>query len=571
MKTIKKLLAMIMCLCLVIGCATVAFAEESKGSITIQNPSNSEATVAGKTFNIYKIFNATTSGNNTSYSWYKDENGNAPFEAFFFGEGDGYNYCGKASGTVQDAVESMAGLVSSDPNDILNFELSQFAEQLHKYIDEKHIETFIDPVVASDTASTVNIPNLSYGYYLVYDNTDLSGNTSAVRSAVMLSNVNKDAVITLKANRPHLSKQVLENNGTYGKGTSVSIGDTVTFKISTAVPSHKLYTHYHYSIEDTMHDGLELNAASIKVSKNNIPLVVNEGYTIEFPTSGTVDFKVDFTDSINTFQIDDILTIEYTAKVTNAIDAQKANQNTATLIYSNDPTKDSSTGSVIDSANVYSYQFVFTKFAEDSRGVLTNIRLAGAEFKLFRVVDDTETPIYFTTKTKTLNLDSENHVITEYVVCADSTAEGATDTLATCNQGEPTITLSHINMGGHLGDIAIFGLAEGKYKLVETKAPDGYVIPDEPFYIEIIDEIGELGSVGKLSVTGSHEGNIGHIENTNGIAEGILTVWADITNKPGSALPETGGMGTTIFTVLGVVLMAGAVAFFTSRKRSSLA
>ena len=113
-----------------------------------------------------------------------------------------------------------------------------------------------------------------------------------------------------------------------------------------------------------------------------------------------------------------------------------------------------------------------------------------------------------------------------------------------------------------MGDIAIFGLAEGTYKLVETKAPDGYILPNDPFVIEIVDEIGALGSVGTLNVTGSHTGS-GSIVNTNGMAENILTVWAEITNKPGSALPETGGMGTTIFTVLGIIMMVGAVAFFT--------
>jgi LPXTG-motif cell wall-anchored protein len=120
--------------------------------------------------------------------------------------------------------------------------------------------------------------------------------------------------------------------------------------------------------------------------------------------------------------------------------------------------------------------------------------------------------------------------------------------------------------------VYIFGLSEGKYELVETKAPDGYILPDndEPFVIEIVDEIGDLGSVGRLSVVSSHDGP-GSITNTNGMGEKILTVWAEITNEPGSALPETGGMGTTLFTVFGILMMAGAAAFFTSRKRSSVA
>ena len=389
----------------------------------------------------------------------------------------------------------------------------------------------------------------------------------------MLSTVNKNAVITLKANRPQILKQVEENNGTFGKGTSVNIGDTVTFKITTAVPSHTLYTTYKYFIEDTMANGLELIADSIKVYQNDLLLAIDTDYTLT-PAQGTVDFKVDFTASMNVpgkFAIDDKLIIVYDAKVTDSI--EKANQNVATLTYSNDPTDDKSTGSVTDTANVYSYQFVFTKFAEDTHGVLTNIRLGGAKFKLYRVVNGQDQLITFTTKPVEHEVEVDGVKTTttydQYVV-----AEGDTgiDTLETHNEGAPTISLAHLNMGGHLGDVAIFGLAEGTYKLVEIQAPDGYVLPTTPFEIEIKDEIGELGSVGTLNVSASHlESDAGHIVNTNGIAESILTVWAEITNKPGSALPETGGMGTTIFTVLGIVLMVGAVAFFTSRKRSSVA
>lgn len=568
MKAIKKILAILVVLCVVFSCgALAAIAAEPTGSITIQNPGNSNATVAGKTFKVYKIFDATTSGNNTSYSWYKD-GGNIPFYDFFYGA-NGIVGQNVENGNVQGAVEFLAEKNSGGNN----FELSQVAEKLHDYIVEKNI-AYVEKITASDTATSVTVSDLSYGYYLVYDDTDLSGDgTSAVRSAVMLSNVNKDAVITLKANRPQILKQIKKHNEEYGKGTSVSIGDTVTFKITTVVPSHTLYTDYTYYVEDVMHDGLVLDVDSIKVYQNDIELEGDFTLTTTGLSEG-VDFKVDFTALMNDddkYEIGDELVIIYDAKVTNAIQAQKANQNTAKLTYSNDPTAPTSTGSVSDVANVYSYQFVFTKFAEDTHGVLTNVRLAGAEFKLFRVVEGQEDQlITFTTIEKTHESTEEGGqatTYTQYVVAEGST--GSIDTLTTHSKGEATISLGHLNMGGHLGDVSIFGLAEGTYKLVETKAPDGYVIADKPFKIKIEDQIGELGSVGTLTVTGQYDGEIGNIVNTNGIAESILTVWAEITNRPGSALPETGGIGTTLFTVLGVILMAGAVAFFISRKRNS--
>lgn len=568
MKAIKKILAILVVLCVVFSCgALAAIAAEPTGSITIQNPGNSNATVAGKTFKVYKIFDATTSGNNTSYSWYKD-GGNIPFYDFFYGA-NGIVGQNVENGNVQGAVEYLAEKNSGGNN----FELSQVAEKLHDYIVEKNI-AYVEKITASDTATSVTVSDLSYGYYLVYDDTDLSGDgTSAVRSAVMLSNVNKDAVITLKANRPQILKQIKKHNEEYGKGTSVSIGDTVTFKITTVVPSHTLYTDYTYYVEDVMHDGLVLDVDSIKVYQNDIELEGDFTLTTTGLSEG-VDFKVDFTALMNDddkYEIGDELVIIYDAKVTNAIQAQKANQNTVKLTYSNDPTAPTSTGSVSDVANVYSYQFVFTKFAEDTHGVLTNVRLAGAEFKLYRVVEGQEDQlITFTTIEKNHESTEEGGqatTYTQYVVAEGNT--GSIDTLTTHNEGKATISLGHLNMGGHLGDVSIFGLAEGTYKLVETKAPDGYVIADKPFEIKIEDQIGELGSVGTLTVTGQYDGEIGNIVNTNGIAESILTVWAEITNRPGSALPETGGIGTTLFTVLGVILMAGAVAFFISRKRNS--
>jgi len=364
MKAMKKILAILMCFCLVLGCVSMtAFAAETPtGSITIQNPSHSDATVGGKTFNVYKVFNATTSDTSTSYSWYKDTNGNIPFYNFFYGA-NGVVEKNKTGGNVQDAVNYVTNIQKNEGN----LALSQLAEALHTYITSANtptvtIPTVIPSVVVDANETSVKIEDLEYGYYLVYDNTDLSGNSSAVRSAVLLTTVNKDAVVTLKANRPELDKMVLENDRTtYGKGTSAMIGDDVTFKIETLVPSHTLYTSYQYYINDTLPEGMTLHADTIKVYLNDsstTELVKGTDYTLSVPGDNGADFKVDFTEKMNVkdyFSIGDKLIIVYDAHVTNGIKAQEANINTATLTYSNDPTNEASVGNTSSSANVDSY------------------------------------------------------------------------------------------------------------------------------------------------------------------------------------------------------------------------
>ena len=295
MKLKKRVLSALMCVCLVICLFTgTAMADttdpntpstaSTTGSITIQNPSNSEATVAGKTFDVYKIFDAKTSGTNVSYDWHVEDNTEL-FYDYFYASGTGVLEEATHK-NVQTAVNYIAGLNTA-------YELSQLAESLHIYIESKGYSP-CHKVTADNDDTSIVISDLEYGYYLVYDATDLTTNPSAVRSAVMLSDVTKNAVITLKANRPQIEKTVLENDGeTYGKGTSTSIGDVVTFKITTAVPSHMHYAKYTYYIEDTMHNGLALKEDSIKVYRNNESLekelLLENGtdYTIEFPTNVT--------------------------------------------------------------------------------------------------------------------------------------------------------------------------------------------------------------------------------------------------------------------------------------------
>ena len=553
MKAIKKILAVIVCLCVLCVSLVMTATAEGTGKITIQNPSNSAATVAGKEFQLYKVFDATVTadGKNIAYSWHK-EGGVELYKEFFFGDGDGYNYLGKDTGSVQEAVEAIAGITES-------LELSRLAESLYNYVKGKAEPH--DTVKGETGDVKVEFTNLEPGYYLVYDNATPSG--SSVRSAVMLKSVKDEVVITLKANRPQIEKYVLENdNTTWGKATSVEIGEIVDFKIETLVPSHTMYENYAYYIEDVLPDGLTLNKDSIKVYQNDVQ--VGDGwYTLDTEDNANYDFKIDFTGPItDKFKVNDLIKIEYTATVNGEIVPHVANVNKAKLFYHNDPTVVVPTfGTSEATANVYTYMFVLTKFSEDATGNFSNhTRLAGAKFKFYK--EGSDEPIKFIEKTV--------NGIVQYHVAPANTTEATVTEIEVIATGTPAEGFQNATyLGGNMGDITLFGLAEGVYEIEETVSPDGYILPDSNFKVTISDSVDAYGTITSLQVTGEHSGDAS-IGNTGGSTNNLLT-WADIANATGESLPETGGMGTTLFTVIGVALMAGAVAFFTSRKRSSMA
>lgn len=581
MKAMKQILFITLCLCLALCTMSMGVLADDTGSITIKDANLSSATVSGKTFNVYKVFNATYDGNYTSYSWYKDSGDNIPFYNFFFGA-DGVVEKNKTGASVQEAVAWLNDYQTD------SYDLSQLAEKFYDYINENGIQP-VESVIVDDGATSVTIDGLTFGYYVVYDATTLSG--AAVRSSVMLTNVDPEAEIYLKANRPDLKKYVLENGNFYGKGTSCMVGEDVTFKIVSHVPSHTKYNNYHFAIKDILPQGFTLNRDSIKVynyeetatgsdsDKNKVTfneddlLTENTDYTLSFDVDGTddkkYDFVIDFTLGMNStsdpLDANTKLVIVYSARATNGIAAQAPNVNTAYLEYSNDPTNENSRGETTDTANVYSYLLKLSKYQISADGTtMNNIRLDGAKFQLYKVNGDTveSTPISFTQK-DVKNSNGDDYKM--YVVAEN--ASGNVNILEGHNSGEPNITITgNAFEGGYLSDIVIFGLKEGTYHLVEIEAPAGYVLPEHPFVITITDVIGDGGSIGTLDITYSHTGTgmIGNVEKSND----AVSVKVDIGNKAGQALPETGGMGTTLFTVIGLVLMCAAGVFFAMKRRS---
>ena len=397
MKALKKIFATMMCICLVWAClASIGTAAET-GSITIENQSGTNASVSGKKLNLFKIFDATTDGENISYQWVK-ANGTNKYESFFFGA-DGI--ISEEKGTIHDVVSYINSLKDD------SFAFSQMAAKLHTYIHAQNITADRSEDVPQGSTS-FTFSGLDLGYYLIYDATDLSHAKEAVRSAAMLTHPGENKTIKLKADRPHIVKQVDDrdagaSNADWKLGTTASIGETVTFRIATMIPDHDLYGNdYTFVITDTMADELELDKNSIEVvitEPANGP-TQNTSTTYNVATenlSNGADFEITF-NHITDLSQDTVVEVFYDAKVT--VDAKAKNINTATLTYSNDPNNLTSTGSVDATATVMLWQFTLTKHMEDASGTPSFIRLPGAEFEIYSKASNGElTKLKFTEQT----------------------------------------------------------------------------------------------------------------------------------------------------------------------------
>lgn len=161
-------------------------------------------------------------------------------------------------------------------------------------------------------------------------------------------------------------------------------------------------------------------------------------------------------------------------------------------------------------ADVYNSTIVVNKYTGDNKDD-ANKKLAGAKFTLSKTVVENDVPV-----TKYYKLD--NNVVTWV------------------DEANAQVFVTDSN-----GAVNITGLADGTYSLTETEAPAGY-----------------------NKLMGSKEITVNAAD-----GEHIVSYTADVQNNIGSELPSTGGIGTTIFTVVGGLLMVGAAVLFITKKRSA--
>ena len=343
----------------------------------------------------------------------------------------------------------------------------------------------------------------------------------------MLQNVTENAEVKLKVESIVVDKTVND--------TTASVGDTVDFTVSTTVPNVVGYDEFYFVVTDTLSKGLTFNN-DVEVTVGGVETTVP--YEVEYTTDATtgkttvvITFDAEEFAKLND-KMGQAIVITYSATLNSEAATEKVNSNEVVIEYSNDPETDEHGKTNTDVVYIYTYGFDFTK--KNSAGEV----LEGAEFVL-KLADGNYATF------------DENGVYTGKV---------ATKELAT------------VLTSGEDGTFAVSGLEARSYTLVEVTAPEGYNLPDFEFTFTISQELNEDGTLKTASFDYTADDNNnaanGYISVTNSDVATSKTFEVTVLNAKEGELPTTGGIGTTIFTVVGILVMviAGAALVIRNRK-----
>ncbi len=380
---------------------------------------------------------------------------------------------------------------------------------------------------AKSDGSALNFNGLAYGYYVV---TTTQGN-----QVISVDSTMPDVTIVDKnSSAPKDLRKTADSD-------NVSIGDTVTytvrFKTSNYYGAGKDAKEIvFYNIEDTLPDFLsDVKVTSIIVDNDGNDTTTKDqvDVTAQFDTNKKI--VIDWYDEANSkflYNNGATVTITYTAKVTEkaAIDGN-GNTNKVTVTWTTKNGTEPGPGELKQEETIYTYAIALKKV--NNKGTA----LPGAVFQF---------PFY---------VQSDADADGAYIYAGTAEGDGLTNQITTPENGV----------------IIVKGVKSGSYKITEFKAPAGYNKLTAPVTVEAV----QTGSSSThTTVYLDENGNITNTETdkkteVNVDIDTIAATAVVVVNKAGTELPSTGGMGTTIFYVLGAVLVVGAGVLLVTKKRMS--
>lgn len=532
-KVIKKLLAALLAVAMVCAMAIPAFAENSEGDVDSHH-----------TYSAFQIFKGDVEGNNikdfkiSNVDWGSNIINNSDDFLNKLREAD---HIGSLFTNAKSAQEVLAVISQWHDSDDCSIAFARFV--CHYLYSNDANPTYV--VRAGSNALT--IPEAKAGYYLFVDTTDFSKDDSyhSYNSfLLMVTKGNWNVPITPKAEKPTVEKKVYDNpdgtsTGGFGSSADHAINEKFQFQLTATLPdsTNRAYDYYDkYSVifHDTLSDGItydkddELDSVVIKSNGNTYNITDSSKYTIdttdlESQNSFVVNIDVKACAKDAGFDLNDgaTITVTYTAHLNdkayvNTAGGSTSNINKVYLTYSNNPKDESSIGKTPESTPVYvyTYQLNNTKHQDTEKGPA----LEGACFRLYSdeaCTDQSEVQLY----------QKDGF----YYPIKDVLGKEAVEMKSAAN-----------------GTFNVKGLDAGTYYLKEITPPDGYsackVIP--------------------VTIKADHSRNDQvNLEGSN-LTNDIVNIKAG-----GITLPSTGGIGTTLFYVVGGGLMVAAIVLLVTKKR----
>lgn len=496
---------------------------KTTGSITMKKK--------GSQFSVYKVLDATAKAGQNVFTYSK----NSAFESFFGNEAYGNFTIEKIAELPNELnIRNEDGTIT-DPIK----ETVKLTTPLQKFIEDNGVQP-VATITCPNDGTAVTVDNLGIGFYLIVETATHSDSASVASKSMLVPlpivegnkpnySWNYNLNITPKDEPVPLDKNIRKQNGEKFELVSSStnnIGDILEYQVDTAIPHYDDKTDIKsikYIITDTLSTGLDfvnqdkLNIVVADFSGNNKTLVKDVDYTIEYNgRTMTINFVYPNIMAYNTLQL------RYNVVINeNAIVGGGANPNKVELEYTNNPNT-GTTSKPWDETKTYTYGIQILKHDVSDE----NVRLAGAAFEL---------------------QDEEGNVIAAYeydkegklIIAGDGNVETDEEGLA-----------------------YFVGLEAGTYYLKETKAPEGYQILDGRATLVIEADLETGNAVYTLNGTVIAETTA--IENGGSASKVVVTKFA---NTKGFNLPKTGGAGTWMFTVGGILIMASMVTVFVKLRK----
>jgi fimbrial isopeptide formation D2 family protein/LPXTG-motif cell wall-anchored protein len=584
-KRLQKLLSAVVALTMLMGSLSICAAANDN---EIDTQSDTSTTVK-HIYELYQIFTGTY-------------------------DGTAENSTDSASSTLSDLKwgKNGTGTQGEDvPSDIIKA-LTGVGDE-SKYTDQEQLAVIkqyadlTDPYRGANdqptkSGTTYVYSNVEPGYYLIKDQDGSLTGKNATYTLYVVKVVKNQLVFEPKGSTPTVDKKIIDNGEK--SANEAAIGETINYQITGRISSQVgSYNTYYYEFKDTLSKGLTFDgtdSVNVKLYFSaedttgvDVTKYFYKGATAQ--SDGTTVIKVAMQDMKQLENLKDLnitlsettrVVLTYTAKLNENAVVNGPNENKVVLIYSNDPNTSGDgknpgnppenpeepkpttpTGETVESkTETYTTGLYITK--TNSEGD----RLSGAEFTL---TGTNIVQVKVATKTEFVEITDENPASAGEAVYYELKSGAYTkavpddtnkDAYADTEKTYKMVTTTELVTGtaadgtykvvgtvdASSGVIYFVGLGAGTYTLSETKTPAGYnTMDDVTFTVSF--------NADTKTFTSTHDSI--KFDSNDGLFHEVAI------NYPGSSLPHTGGIGTTIFYALGSILLLGSAVLLVVRKR----